>query len=105
MALSGVVGAVRCPATACLETTRGGGDTGDVLIGGDLGQQFGQHGGIPNVAAGDLDHPDLQRVLVDPEMDLAPDAAFCTAVLARVPLAFPLDLDACAIDQQVQRTL
>ena len=70
MALSGVVGAVGC-------------DTGDVLISGDLGQQFGQHGGIPNVAAGDLDGPNLQCLLVDPEMDFAPDAAFCTTMLAR----------------------
>ena len=56
MAFSGVVGAICC-------------DTGNVLIGGDLGQQFGQHGGIPDVAAGDLDRPDLQRLFVDPEMD------------------------------------
>ena len=92
MALSGVVGAV------C-------GDTGDALISADLGQQFGQHRRIPNVAAGDLDRPNLQCFFVDPEMDLAPDAAFCTAMLARIPLAFPLDLDACAVDQEVQRTL
>ena len=92
MAFSGVVGAI------C-------GDTGDVLIGGDLGQQFGQHGGIPDVAAGDLDRPDLQRLFVDPEMDLAPDAAFCPAVLTRVPLTFPFDLDPGAVDQEMQRTL
>ena len=92
MAFSGVVGAI------C-------GDDGNVLIGGDLGQQFGQHGGIPDVAAGDLDRPDLQRLFVDPEMDLAPDAAFCPAVLARVPLTFPFDLDPGAVDQEMQRTL
>ena len=92
MAFSGVVGAICC-------------DTGNVLIGGDLGQQFGQHGGIPDVAAGDLDRPDLQRLFVDPEMDLAPDAAFCPAVLARVPLTFPFDLDPGAVDQEMQRTL
>ena len=39
---------------------------GDVLISGDLGQQIGQHGGVANVAAGDLDRPDFQRLLVDP---------------------------------------
>ncbi len=55
--------------------------------------------------AGDLDRPDLLRLLVDSEMDLAPDAAFCPAMLTRVPLAFALDLDAGAVDQQVQRTL
>ena len=62
-------------------------------------------GGIPDVAAGDLDRPDLQRLFVDPEMDLAPDAAFCPAVLARVPLTFPFDLDPGAVDQEMQRTL
>jgi hypothetical protein len=92
VAFAGVVGA------AC-------GDTGDVLIGGNLGQQFGQHGRVADIAAGDLDRPDLQCFLVDPEMDLAPDAAFCTTMLAHIPLAFPLDLDACAVDQEVQRTL
>ena len=90
MALSGVVGAVGC-------------DTGDVRISGDLGQQFGQHGGIPNVAAGDLDCPDLQCLPVDPEMDFAPDAALRAAMLARVPLALSLDLGPHAVDQQVQQ--
>ena len=46
MALSGVVGSV-------------GRDTGYVLIGWDLGQEFGQHGGISNVAVGYLDCPKL----------------------------------------------
>ena len=41
-----------------------GGDAGNVLIGRDLGQQFGQHGRVTNVAAGDLDRPDLQCLLV-----------------------------------------
>ena len=75
------------------------------MIGGDLRHPFGQLRGIPDVAAGDLDRPDLQRLFVDPEMDLAPDAAFCPAVLARVPLTFPFDLDPGAVDQEMQRTL
>jgi len=37
-------------------------------------------------------------------MQLAPDAALWAAMLARVPLTFALDLDTCAVDQQVQRT-
>ena len=57
------------------------------------------------MAPGDLDGPDLQRFLVNPEMNLAPDPPFGTAVLARVPFAFALDLDTCAIDEQVQRAL
>jgi hypothetical protein len=105
MAFSGIVGTVGC-------------DTGDVLIGGDLGQQFRQHAGIPDVATGDLDRPDLERLFVDPEVDLAPDTAFCPAVLARIPLAFPFDLDPGAVrcpatvclqtvrgDQEMKRTL
>ena len=39
------------------------------------------------------------------EMDLAPDATLRAPVLARIPLAFALDLDTCAVDQQVQRPL
>ena len=54
---------------------------------------------------------------LDPEVDLAPEAAFRPAVLARVPLAFPFGLDAirhrprtdggqCLIvDQKMQRAL
>ena len=83
-ALARVVSAIRCPATVCLKTVRGGGDAGDVLIGRDLAQQFGQHGRITYVAAGDFDRPDLQRFLVNPEMDFAPDAALGTAMLARL---------------------
>ena len=83
MAFSGVVGAI------CR-------DTGNVLIGRDLGQQFGQHGRVAYVAAGDLDRPNLPCFLIDPKMDLSPDASLGTAMLARVPLAFCLDLDPLA---------
>ena len=92
MALAGVVGAVS-------------GDAADLLIGRDLVEQLGQHGRVAHVAGGELGRPDLQRLLVDPDVDLAPDAAFRAAVLAGVPLAFALDLDAGAVDQQVQRAL
>lgn len=54
---------------------------------------------------GDLDGSDLQRLLVDPEMDLAPDPPFRAAVLAGVPLTFALHLDAGAVHQQAQRAL
>lgn len=92
MALSGVVGAVGC-------------HTGDLLIGWDLGQEFGQHGRVADIAAGDLDRPNLQCFFIDPDVDLAPDAALRTAMLAGVPLSFSLDLDPRAVDQEVQRTL
>ena len=45
------------------------------------------------MAPGDLDSADLQRFLVDPEMDLAPDAPFGSTMLAGVPLAFARDFD------------
>ena len=37
------------------------------------------------------------------DMDLAPDTALRVAVLAGIPL--DLDLDACAVNRQVQRAL
>jgi hypothetical protein len=94
-----------------------GGDACDLLIGRDLAEQLRRHGRVAYVAAGDLDGPDLQCLLVDPEMDLAPDAALGTAMLAGVPLAFSLHLDPprrfartggayrLDVDQEMQRTL
>jgi len=88
MALAGVEGAIS-------------GDAGDILIGWDLVQKLGQHGCVADIAGGDLGSPDFQRFLVNSYVDLAPDAAFGAAVLAGVPLPFALNLDACAVDQQV----
>jgi len=82
VALAGVVGAV-------------GGNRADLFANRDLAEQIGQNRCIANVAPGDLDGSDLQRFLVDPEVDLAPDAAFRATMLAGVPLAFAFDLDAC----------
>ena len=82
---------------------RGGGYRSDILIWWDLVEQFGQHGRVADVAAGDLDGPDLQRLLINSDVYLSPDAPLGAAVLARVPLAFTLGLDAGAVDQQVQR--
>ena len=48
------------------------GDAGDLLIGRDLAEQFGQHRGVTHIAAGDLYGANLQCLLVDPEVDLAP---------------------------------
>ena len=36
-------------------------DAADILVGRDLVQEIGQHGSIPDVTAGDLDRPNLQR--------------------------------------------
>ncbi len=49
------------------------------------------------MVSGDLDRSDLQRLLVDPEMDLAPDTSLGTAMLAGMPPAFTFDLDPGAI--------
>lgn len=92
MALAGVEGAV-------------GSDGGDVLVGRDLAQQFGQHWRIADIAGRELGRADFQRFLIDADVDLAPDPTFSAAMLAGVPLAFALDLDASAVDQQVQRTV
>src|SRR6056297_953708 len=89
MALAGVVGAVS-------------GDAADLLALRYLAEQVGQHRCIADMAPGDLDGSNLQRLLVDPEMDLAPDAPFGAAVLACMPFAFAFDLDAGAVDQQVK---
>lgn len=81
MALARVIGAV------C-------GDAADLLVRRDLTEQVGQNRCIADVAPGDLNSPDLQCFLVDPEVDLAPDATFWATMLAGVPFAFALDLDA-----------
>lgn len=53
----------------------------------------------------DFGGPDLQRLLIDPEVDLAPAPSFGAAMPAGMSLTFALDLDAHAVDQQVQRPL
>ncbi|SNS22773.1 Transposase DDE domain-containing protein [Antarctobacter heliothermus] len=59
MALARIVGSV-------------GGDRSYLDVGGDLVEQLGQHGRVPDVASGDLDGSDLQRLFVDADVDLAP---------------------------------
>lgn len=58
-------------------------DAADLLIGRDLVQTLGQHGRLTHVAGGEIGSPDLQRPLVDPDVDPAPDPAFGATVLAR----------------------
>ncbi len=79
------------------------GDRGDLLIRWDLFQQVGQHRCIADFACGDADRADLQCFFVQPEVKLAPQALFASAMLASVPLAFTLSLDPGRIDQQMQR--
>jgi hypothetical protein len=75
VALAGVVG------TVC-------GHAGNVLVRLDLVQYFRQNWCVANVVTGEFDGPDFRCFLIDPKVDLAPDAALRAAVLARVPLAF-----------------
>ena len=70
MALAGVEGTIS-------------GDAPDLLIGWDLVQKFRQHGRIAHIAGGELGRTDLQCLLVNSDVDLAPDAPFGAAVLAR----------------------
>ncbi len=92
VALAGVVSAV-------------GDHRADLFADRDLAEQIGQDRCITDVAAGDLDSANLQCLLIDPKVDLAPDPPLGPAMLAGVPLAFALDLDPGAVDQQVQRPL
>ena len=79
------------------------GDAGDLLLGRDVVEQFRQHGRVAHIAGGEFSSLNLQRLLVNSDMDLAPDPPFRAAMLARIPLPFALDLDAGAVDQEVQR--
>jgi hypothetical protein len=70
--------------------------------------------GVAHVAGGELGRPQFQRLLIDPDADLAPvepwfrhrfekpwRGSLGAAMLAGVPLAFALDLDARAVDQKM----
>jgi hypothetical protein len=78
------------------------GDDADVLIGRDWVQKVGQHRSVPDVAAGDLNSPNLQRFFVNSNVYLAPDTPFGAATLSGIPLAFTFGFDPCAVDKEVQ---
>ena len=77
----------------------------DVLIGRNLVQEFGQHGSVSDVAAGGLDRPNFQSLLIDPNVYLAPDAPFGATMLTGIPFAFSFGFNTGAVDKEVQRTL
>lgn len=77
------------------------GNAGDFFVRRDLAEQIGQDRCLADLASGDLDGADRQRFLIDPKMTLAPDPPFGTAMLASLPLAFALDADRGAVEQQV----
>lgn len=59
----------------------GGDDRGDLLHGINLIEQFRQHRRVTDIAGGDLDGANLQRFLVNSEVDLAPDTALGPSML------------------------
>jgi hypothetical protein len=56
----------------------------------------------PTIADGELGSPDFEEFLIDPDVDIAPNAPVRTAMLASIPFPYALDLNAGAGDQQVQ---
>jgi len=80
------------------------GDATNLLVWRDLVQEIGQYRRVPDSAARDLDCPSLQCFLINPDMYLAPETAFRAAMLAGVPLAFALGLDAGDVHKKVQRS-
>lgn len=75
------------------------GDADGLLLGRNLAEQFGEHRGIAHIADGELDRSNFQRLLVGPEMGLAPNAALNIARRTRIPLTFTPNLDAGTVDQ------
>ena len=61
------------------------GDRADLHVSGNLAEQIGQHRRVADLASDDFDGPDLRRLFVHTEVDLAPLAPFRAAMLAGVP--------------------
>jgi len=80
----GIAGRNRIVAFACIVCTVRS-DAADLFVRPNLVEQVREHRRVPNAAARRLNCAYLQCILVDPDMYLAPEAAFGAAVLARVP--------------------
>ena len=76
---------------------------GNRLICGYLAEQFRQHGGITRGVVGDLDGPDVQCVGINGQVHLAPLAPIVRSMLVALAFALTQELDAGAVDQQIQR--
>jgi hypothetical protein len=57
--------------------------------------------GVAHVAGGEPGRPQFQRLLIDPDVDLAPDPASGAAMLVGVPFPLALDLDPGAVNQKM----
>lgn len=89
LAFAGVEGAVGC-------------DAYDLLSGRDLVEKFGQPGHVAHIAGGELDRPNLKRLLVDPDLDALPESSFLASMAVGVPLSLAFDRDPGAVKHQVQ---
>jgi hypothetical protein len=97
----GISGSNRIVTFTCVVCTVGC-NAAEFLVRWDLVEQVWQHRGVANATAGDFDRTYLQRFFINPDMYLAPKAAFGTTMLACIPLTFALSLDAGAVYQKVQ---
>lgn len=68
-------------------------DRANVLVVGNLVQQLWMHGGITVPPIRHLESPNLQRVDIDPGVDLVLQTALWLAVLSCVPFTFPNGID------------
>ena len=76
----------------------------EFLVRWDLVEQIWQNGCILDTAACGLNRSYLQCLFIYPNMYLAQQAAFGTAVLAGVPFSLAFSFNARAIYQQVQQS-
>lgn len=77
-------------------------DAANGLVGWYLAEQLWQHGGITYAVVSDLDGPNFKRARINAQMHLAPLAPVFGPVFLAFPLAFTRELDAGAVDQQIQ---
>jgi hypothetical protein len=74
----------------------------DVRTWGLVGHRFNQKGDrITDAVAGHSNYAYFQCLFVDPNVDLAPDAALRAAMLARILLTFAFSLDTGAVHKAV----
>ena len=89
MAATGVIGAV-------------GRHSANIFTGGDMIEQVRQHGTVAIAAAGKFHSADVGCGRIHDQMHLAPLAPALNTVLSGLPFAITEELDAGAVDKQVQ---
>jgi hypothetical protein len=76
-------------------------DVGDAFVFADLVKQAWQHQGGAGGIASHFDSPNLQRVGIDGQVNLAPLTTVVGAALLGFPLTFAKHLDARSVDQEM----